>query len=158
MAWVDGEAFRLLLPALTDVRIGCKPLKRFEPLREVIGHQEGMQLLFQVDMSLVVIRFHWSRFERAVHPFHLAIGPGMVGFGQPMVDTMLMTDTIKAMVKGVDVAFTVRELTAMIGEHRVDLLGHSSHHVPEELSGHHCVGFGVQLGISKLAGAVDRDK
>jgi hypothetical protein len=116
-----------------------------------------MQLLFQVDMSLVVIRFHWSLFERAVHPFPLALGPGMVGFGQPMVDTMLLTDTIKAMVKGVAVAFTVRELHAMIGEHRVDLLGHSRHHVPEELSGHQCVGFGVQLGLSKLAGAGDRD-
>ena len=114
-------------------------------------------MLLQVDMRLVVIRCHRSLCARAVHPFPWASGPGMVGCGHPTVDPMRMTDTIKDMGKGVDVAFTFRALNAMLGEPRVDLLGHRRPHVPEELRGHHGVGVGVQLGIGNLTGAGDRD-
>ena len=87
-------------------------------------------MLFQVVMSLVVIIFHGGIFERTVHTFHLAIGPGLGGFGQPMVTTMLMTDAIKDMVKGVSIALPIGELDAIIGEHRVELLRYGSHQVP----------------------------
>ena len=123
MAWIDGKAFGLFLPALTDVFIRGQAVERFESFREIIGHQEGMQMLFQVVMGLVVILFHGGLFERPVHPFDLAIGPGMVGLGQPMVNPMLMTHAIKEMVKGVHIACAIRELDAVIGQHRVDLVG-----------------------------------
>ena len=42
MAWVDRKAFWLFLPAFADVLIRCQSFERFEPLREIIGHQEGM--------------------------------------------------------------------------------------------------------------------
>jgi len=74
-------------------------------------------------MGCVVIPFHGGLFERTVHPFHLTIGPGMVGFGQPMVNPMITTDAIKDMLKGIDIALAIGELDAVIGEHRVDLLG-----------------------------------
>jgi hypothetical protein len=54
----------------------------------------------------------------------------MVGFGQPMVNTILMTDAIKDMVKGVDIALPIGELDAVIGEHRVDLVGYGSNQAP----------------------------
>ena len=46
MAWVDGKAFRLFLPACDDVFIRGKALKRFESLGEIIGHQKGLQMHF----------------------------------------------------------------------------------------------------------------
>jgi hypothetical protein len=61
-------------------------------------------MLFQVVMRLVVILFHGGLFERAVHAFELAIGPGVVGCGQPMGDAMLLTDTIKDMMECIDSA------------------------------------------------------
>ena len=73
-------------------------------------------------MGFVVIPFHGGLFERTVHPFHLAIGPGMVGFGQPLVNPMLMTDAIKDMGKGIDIVLPRGKLDAVIGEHRVDLI------------------------------------
>ena len=130
MAWVDGKAFWLFLPAFADVLIRCKSCERFESLREIIGHQEGLQMLFQVVMSLVVMLFHGGLFERTVHPFHLAVGPGMVGFGQPMVNTILMTDAIKDMVKGLAITLPIGKLDAVIGEHGLDLVGYSSNQVP----------------------------
>jgi hypothetical protein len=130
MAWVNGKSFRLFLPTFADVLIWCKALERCESLRKIIGHQESMQMLFQVVMGLVVILFHGGIFARTVHTFHLAIGPGMVGFGQPMVNTMLMTDAIKDMVQGLAIALPIGELDAIIGEHRVDLLRYGSHQGP----------------------------
>jgi hypothetical protein len=130
MAWVDGKAFRLFLPAFADVLIRGQAFERFESLREIIGHQEGLQMLFQVVMSLIVILFHGGLFERAVHPFDLAIGPGMVGCGQPMVNPMLMTDAIKDMMKGLDIALPIGKLNTVIGEHRVDLVGYGGYQIP----------------------------
>jgi hypothetical protein len=72
-------------------------------------------MFFQVVMDLVGICFHNGLFECAVHAFDLAIGPRMVGFGEPMVDALLLTDTIHAMIKGIDIALAVGELDALIG-------------------------------------------
>jgi hypothetical protein len=130
MAWVDGKAFWLFLPAFADVLIRCQSFERFESLREIIGHQEGMQMLFQVVMGHVVIPFYGGLFERAIHPFHLAIGPRMVGFGQPMVNPVCTTDAIKDMVKGIAITLPIGKLDAVIGEHRLDLVGYSSNQVP----------------------------
>src|ERR671918_2353218 len=119
MVRIYGKSFRLFLPASADVFIRCESLERFEALGEVIGHQEGLQMRFQVVMGLVVILFHGGVFERAVHPFHLSIRPGMVGFGEPMVDAILLTDAIKNMLKGVYIALTISELDAVISQHRM---------------------------------------
>jgi hypothetical protein len=87
-------------------------------------------MLFQVVMGLAVILFHGVVFERAVHAFHLTIRPGMVGFGQPMVDGILITDAIKDMVKCLYIALAGGELDAVIGQHGVDLVGHGGNQVP----------------------------
>jgi hypothetical protein len=157
MVRIDGKSCWLLLPALTDVLIGGESLQRFEALREIIGHRESMQMFLQVVMSLVVIHLHVGFFACAVHAFHLAIGPGMVGFGEPMVDAMLMADAIEDIVEGVLIALPVGTLEIVIGQHGVDLVWHGGDQVVQELCGYHLVGFGMQLGIGKLAGTVDGD-
>ncbi len=115
MVRIRGQACWLCVPALTDVLIGCESCEGFEPLREVIGHQEGMQMRFQVVLGLVVILFHGGVFARAVHAFDLAIGPRLVGFGEPMVEARLLTDTSKDMLTGRYIARAVGELGAVIG-------------------------------------------
>ena len=85
---------------------------------------------FQVVMGLVVILFHRSVFKRAVHAFHLTIGPGMVSFGEAMLDAILLADAIENMMEGVLIALTIGELDAVIGEHGVDLVGYGSNQVP----------------------------
>ena len=129
MVRVKGNAFRLLLAALADVLIRGQAFERLEALGEVIGHQEGLQMRFQVVMGLVVILVHRGVFECAVHPFHLAVRPRMVGFGQPMVDARLLADAIKDMLKGVAIALAVGELDAVISQDGVNLVGHNGHQV-----------------------------
>src|SRR5262245_65992935 len=101
MAWVNGQAFWLFLPASANVFKRCEAFERFESPGDMIGHQEGLQRRFQGAMGLVVVLFHGSILERAVHAFHWPVRPGMVGLGEPMVDTMLLTDAIKHMLNGI---------------------------------------------------------
>ena len=68
-----AKTFGLFLPAFADVLIGGQAFEGFESFREVIGHQEGMYMLFQVVMGLILILFHGGLFEHTVHAFHLAI-------------------------------------------------------------------------------------
>jgi hypothetical protein len=74
-------------------------------------------------MGFVVIPFHGGLFERTVQPFHLAIGPGMGAFEQPLVKPIVTTDALKDLVQGLDSALPMGEPDAVIGEHRVALLG-----------------------------------
>ena len=123
MAWGNGQAFRLWLPAFVDVLIRGKAFERFESLRDIIGHQEDLPRLLQVVTGFVVILFHGGLFERAMHAFRWAIRPGIGGCGQPMVNPRLTTDARKDLVKGIEIALPSGALDAVIGEHRVDLLG-----------------------------------
>jgi hypothetical protein len=55
MVRIDGKAFRLFLPALADVLIRGQACAGVESFREMIGHQEGMQMRVQVVMGLLVL-------------------------------------------------------------------------------------------------------
>jgi hypothetical protein len=46
MVGIGGQAFGLLLPALTSICIRSKLSEGFESLREIIDHQEGVEVLF----------------------------------------------------------------------------------------------------------------
>ncbi len=50
-------------------------------------------------MDLIGIHVHDGVFEWAVHAFHLAIGPEMVGLGEAVLDAKLLADALKAMLK-----------------------------------------------------------
>jgi hypothetical protein len=62
MAWINRKPFWFLLPDFTNVFIGSKSFKAFEALGEVIGHQEGVKMLFQVLMRLVIVLLGCSFF------------------------------------------------------------------------------------------------
>lgn len=107
---------------------------------------------------LIIEFFDCGFFEGAVHALDLAIGPGMIGFGQPMYNGMFIADPCKDVFEGILIPFPVHELDNVIGEHGVDVVGHGSDEVAQELRRGGLDGLRVQLGIGKLAGAVDSDK
>ena len=113
---------------------------------------------FQVVMGMVVVLLHRSVFQRTVHAFHLTIGPGMVGFGEAVLDAKLLADALKDVLQGVSIALAVGELNAVISEHGGNLVGDGGHQVAEELGGDHVVGLFVPLGIGKFARTVNGDK
>ena len=46
MVRIVSKAFGLFLPALADMFLRSEPSEGFESLGEIIGHQEGVEVLF----------------------------------------------------------------------------------------------------------------
>ena len=112
---------------MADVLVGRQTSKRLEPLRIVVCHQEGIQMLTQFVVRPVVVALHRGVFERSVHALHLPVRPGVVRFGQAVLDAVLVADPIKEVPEGPAVFLPVRELdTAQVSERGVDLIRH--HH------------------------------
>ena len=80
-------------------------------------------------MGLVVIAPNGGFLEGAVHPLDLTVGPGMVRFGEAVLDTMLAADAVehvqpvagrRAGTHGGHIA----ELYAVVRQYNVDGVGH----------------------------------
>ena len=71
---------------------GANELKRsqtgecFEAFGEVVGIEEGVQVLSELSVMEVVVGADGGLLEGAVHAFDLAVGPRMAGLGQAVVD------------------------------------------------------------------------
>jgi hypothetical protein len=50
-----------------------------------------------------------------VHPLDLTVGRGVLHFGQPMLDTVIVADPVEDILKGVSIGGSVGELDAFIG-------------------------------------------
>jgi hypothetical protein len=119
MVRIDGKRCWLFLPALTVLFIGGKPSEGFEPLGELISHQEGVEVLFQGLMSLVIVRFDRGFLEGSVHALDPPIGPGLMGCGQPMCNGACIACSCKDVVEGLLILLPICILDAIIGEDSV---------------------------------------
>lgn len=155
MAWINRQAFWFLLPDFTDVFIGSKSLEGFEAFGEVIGHQDTVEMLFQMLMRLVIVFLDWGFFSCSVHALDLAIGPGVIGVREPVFNGMFITDTCKDMCEGRFVVFPISDLDPVIGQNDMDAIGHGRDQMTEELCGGRFRGAWMQLRIGELRGAVD---
>ena len=104
---------------------------------------------------VIVEAFDRGLLDGSVHPLHLAIGPGMVELGEPVLDAVLGADPIEDMVESVFVAGPVGELDAVAGQHRVDGVGNRRDQVPQELGRDHLARILVEFGIGELGCPVD---
>jgi hypothetical protein len=100
MAWVDGQAFRLFLPACDDVFIGCEALSGFEPFGNVVGIEKVLERLFERLLIVVVIACDGGLFPGAMQAFDLAMGPGRAWLGEAMLDPLLLTRGIEGRHEG----------------------------------------------------------
>src|SRR3990167_67675 len=97
MGWIESESIGLFRPGLTDVLVGGKAQEGLEPTGEVVGHDEVDEMAAQLLVGLVVVALY-SRFLKCpVHSFDLAVGPGMVRLGEPMLDAVLSASAIERM-------------------------------------------------------------
>ena len=90
MEWVDGKSEGCFLPLLADELVGCEPLEGLKPFGEVVGHEEGLHMLFELLMGLIVEAFDGRFLESPVHAFDLPIGPWMLRLGAAMLDGILL--------------------------------------------------------------------
>jgi hypothetical protein len=123
-----------------------------------MGHQERVEMLFQVLMSPRIVFLDRGFFESSIHVLHLAICPGMISLGQPMGDGVSLTYACKGVCEGIFILFPIRKLDAIIGEYSVEFVRNNRDKIAQELCRHSLDRFSVQLGIGELRGAVNGDK
>lgn len=85
------------MEAGTDELIRSESSESFETFAKVVGIEEGSEMLLELSMSIVMIGSHGGFLDGAIHAFDLAIGPGMIGFGQAMIDIMASAGRFKGM-------------------------------------------------------------
>lgn len=120
MGWIEFESLRFFCPDGADVFVGCETFESLEPSGEVVGVDEVDEVLPEVLVCLVVEAFDGSFFESSVHAFDLAVGPGVFGLGQAVVD---VADGA-GILEGVSAEeFSCSERTSDLGSHRVAIAG-----------------------------------
>ena len=162
MERIKFESFWLGSPAFADVFVGREPLQGLQPSSVVVGINEVGEVCFELIVSVVMVALDGGFLDRAVHALDLAIGPGMLDLSQPMFDAILLAAHIEHMCRvscrrTVGVARREGELDSVVGEDRVDLVGHSRDQSLEEGRGGGPSHLPDQLHEGELAGAIDGD-
>lgn len=111
-------------------------------------------------MAVVVVALDSRVLDGSVHPLDLAVGPGMLDFGEPVLDPILTATHVEHVrdISGgrpIGVARWERELD-VIGQYSVDFVGHGRGQ-RDQKDGRRCPAcFGDQLDEGELAGPVYR--
>jgi len=170
--WFRFKAEGFFLPAGTDELVDGEAVERFEAFGEVVGVEEGGQMFLQVGMGQVVVGADGGFLEGAVHAFDLAVGPGMVGFGQAVVEVVAGAGVFEGvrpeelarghgqpdLGHGRTAVARRGEVGAVVRQDRVDPVGDGLDERLEEVGGGPAGGLFHQAGEGEFGGAVDGDK
>ena len=117
MGWINFETIRLHCPLFDDKFVGCEAFEGLKASGEIIGIDEVRQVLRELVVAVIVITFNSGFLDGSVHPFNLTVGPWVIDFGQPVLDVMLTANTVENMLEGIDMAFVIGEVDAVIGQY-----------------------------------------
>src|SRR3546814_9100855 len=91
------EAVRVFGRELADVFVGGEAFECLETLGKVVGGEEVCEVRPQLVVAVVVVAANGGLFDRAVHAFDLAVGPGVVRLGEPVVDVRFGASELEGM-------------------------------------------------------------
>ena len=128
MERVQPEALRLICPLFADELERCEPLESLEPPAEVVGADEVGEMLFELQVAVVVKAFDSGFFDRAVHPLDLAVCPRVLDLGETVLDAVLAAAHVEHMrhvagSRAIGIARRKGELNAVVGENSMDFVG-----------------------------------
>ena len=113
-------------------------------------------------LVVLVVKALDGRFpNHAVHPLDLTVGLRMVRLGKSVLNVICFADHVKghlARPGGVAVAWLIGELHAVVGQDRVNAVGHGFQQVFQELPRCPSISRVDELSDRELAGAVDADE
>ena len=125
--------------------IGGQASEGLKPFREVVGHQEGVEVRFELCVRTIVVALNGGLLECSVHPLNLTIGPRMVWLGQPVLNAVRITEHVEHMGapacrRAETVLWQIGELDAVVGEHGVDFVRDRFDQGFEEVRGDPAIG------------------
>src|SRR4051812_45491392 len=97
MDGVESKSIRFFLPAFADELRGREAMERLESFGEVVSGDEVAEVGSQLVVAVVVVALNRGLFDGAVHALDLAVGRGMIGCGETVVNAMQQTDPIEWM-------------------------------------------------------------
>lgn len=62
---------------------------------------------------VIVVALDGGLLDGPVHSFDLAVGPGMIGLGEPVFDAVFATGAVEDVLEGMPIALAVGELDAV---------------------------------------------
>ncbi len=95
MVRVDLERVWVGFLGVADSLEECSPPECLEVLGKVVGRHEGADMSAQGFGGAVMERLGGCVRDSSVHAFGLAIGPGVVGFGKPVLDGVLVAHAVE---------------------------------------------------------------
>lgn len=136
------------------------PAEGFEAFGEIVRGDEVLQVCAELLVIVVVVSLHGGFFDGPIHAFDLPVGPGMIGFGEAVIDAVQKTDSVKRVTAearrgSLAVLGRVGELDAVIGEHYVNSIRDGCDQSLEKRRGRSHVGTLDQFHESELRGPID---
>ena len=65
----------------------------------IVCRQEGLQVLLQLIVAVVVIPFNRCVLQRPVHPFDLPVGPRMIDLGEAVLNAVFPANAVEYMLE-----------------------------------------------------------
>lgn len=172
MGWIEFEALRFFCPDGADVFVGCESFEGLESSGEVVGMDEVGEMLPEVFVGLVVEAFDGGFLKGSVHALDLAIGPGVLGLGEAVVDVGFGAGELKGVgaeeFSPLERQLDLRsggtpiagrsEMHSVISEHGMDLVRHSLEKRIQEVGRNPLSGLLMHLHENELGSAVDGDQ
>lgn len=114
MDWLDDEAIRLCSPLFADELVWGEALECLQSSPEVVGVDEVCEVCLELSVSVIVEALDGRLLDGAVHALDLSVGPRMVDFGEPVLDDVLVTNSIENVVEPIFVTGVAGELDAVV--------------------------------------------
>ncbi len=130
-------------------------LDGLEAPAEVVGCHEVSEVRGELGVVIVVEALDGRFLDGAVHPFDLAVGPGVLHLGGAMLDAVFPAGAPEDVLHGRVILLTVLELDAIVGEHDMDSVGNDRDELAQERRGNQLGGQRMQFDIGELGGPID---
>ena len=85
---ISRESAGFVLPCFADCLVECEAFEGLERAAEVVGGDEGAEVLPELIADSVMVAFDGRFLDGAVHPLDLSVGPGMARLGEAVIDVV----------------------------------------------------------------------
>ena len=160
MDWIESKSVWGLRPEFTEVFVGREAFEGLESPGEVVGSEEVGQVCFELVVGVVEVSLDGSVLNGSIHAFDLPVGPGMVGLGQAVFDSMNETEPVEGMAAeacgwSLAVLRQVGELDAVVCEQGMDAVRNGFNERFEECGSSPHICLFDEFDHGELRGAVD---
>ena len=115
-------------------------------------------MTFELLMAIVMIAFNGCVLDGPIHSLDLAIGPGMLDLGEPVLNAMFKANPIKDMLEGEALLLLIGKLNAVVRQHNMNGIGNGSNEITQKLRGQHFTCLRMNFDVDKLAGSINGNK